>query len=440
MRNFRARGMARAAAFHTLLMFVLWLGLSLPAAAQDGIIEEPTGGTRYDSYPHPRSPGALAYKLADRWDRTDLTFYLVNCPSTVECNAAWDAVRAGFQEWARLSLLTFTEVDNRRDADIELAWSSRGPELGYMGDVLAYATLPRDGGDVFFDDSEPWGIFDGSEFDLFLVATHEIGHALGLDHSAIPNALMYPVINRLTTGITEDDAAAIQALYGLPAPNRPPQEVPQQSDGTERVSGEISDWNPFEIWEFEAFAGETITVMMEATSGDLIPYVGLLTGDEQTVLVENGAGDDAYAVQVSYTFDRDGTYVVVATRRGVDEGYTSGNYRLSLTWTEAETQPVPPAQQVPAGETGVLVDLRSYTAIDLCEVYIVPAGSTQGQNRLADRMTNGNSVSVELPAGTYDVQVVGCNGMVWQERGVAVNQDLALEVYDDDINVYVYGS
>lgn len=442
MRRVYLRGafiLALIMAANVLLALVSWALIASPAVAQDG--GQPVEGTRYDSYPHPSSPGALAYKLADRWDRTDLTFYFHNCPSTVNCNAAWDAVRAGFQEWARLSLLTFTEVDNPRQADIELAWSSQGPELGYMGDVLAYATLPRDGGDVFFDDSEPWGIFDGTEFDLFLVATHEIGHALGLDHSSIPNALMYPVINRLTTGITQDDAAAIQALYGLPQPSRPPQPVPQQPGSAEQVSGEISDWNPYEMWEFDAYAGETITVTMQTTSGDLIPYVGILTNDEQTVLAENGAGDNDYAVQVTYTFEQDGTYVVVATRRGVDEGYTSGTYSLSLAWSEAAAPPsLPPAQQVPVGDTVVLVDLRSYTPVDLCEAYIVPAGSGQGQNLLTDRMTNGNSRSFELPAGVYDVQVVGCNGMVLEERGVQVSQDLAIEVYDDDINVYVYGA
>ncbi len=427
------RGTGRRRGNLLLVGFALmvWL-LTAPitTAAQPG--EPPLDGVRYDSYPHPQSRGALAYKLADSWDRTDLTFYFHNCPSTVDCRAAWDAVRAGFNEWARLSTLTFTEVDSPRQADIELAWSSRGPELGYRGDVLAYATLPRDGGDIFFDDSERWGIFDGSEFDLFLVATHEIGHALGLDHSSIPTALMYPVINRLTSGITDDDAAAIQALYGRPETTRPPQTAPRTADSAEQVSGEISDWNPYEVWEFEVLAGETVIVTMQTTSGDLTPYVGILTGDEETVLAEAGADDYEGVVQVTYTFDRAGVYVLVATRRGVDEGYTSGTYTLSLEAVDS----LPPAT-IPADGAAVLVDLRSYTAMDLCEAYIAPSG-TRGTNVLTGRMTNGNGITLTLPAGVYDVQVVGCNGQTLAEYGVTIAQELAIEVYDDDLNVYIY--
>lgn len=405
--------------------------------AQQDTGDTPIEGTRYDSYPHPSSPGALAYKLADRWDRTDLTFYFVNCPYAIDCDAAWDAVRAGFQSWADETTLTFTEVNNPRNADIELSWSNQGPELGRPGDVLAYATLPRDGGDVVFDDSEPWRIFDGSEFDLFLVATHEIGHALGLDHSSIPTALMYPVINQYTQGITDDDSAAIQALYGLPRQNQTPQNLPQQPAGADSVGGEINDFNLYEVWEFEVYAGETVTVTMQTTSGDLIPYVGILTNDEQTVLVEDGANDNEYTVQVTYTFEQAGIYVVVATRQGVEEGYSSGTYTLSLESVDT----LPEAQQ-PAAESGdILVDLRSYTVADLCEAYVTPVGSGgQRQDRLSSRMTNGNSISFAVSPGAYDILIVGCDGTTMQERNVQISQDLAIEVYDNDINIYIYGT
>jgi hypothetical protein len=407
-----------------------------PAIAAAAQVATPSaGGVRYDSYPHPDSRGALAFSIPDRWDRTDLTYYMDNCPSTISCSTAQQAIQAAFQSWSELSPLTFREVSDPREADIELGWSNRGPELGYMGDVLAYATFPSDGGDVTFDDSEPWSVFDSGEFDLYLVATHEIGHALGLDHSDDPASLMYPVLTPYTTGLNQTDVNAIQALYGLPdRDDQPTQNIPETAD--EQVSGQINDDMPYEIWEFEAFAGETLTITMTATSGDLIPYVGLLTNDEETVLAEDQSSDGNTA-QVIYTFDQDGTYVIIATREDVADGFTAGSYTLSITTADTET--VPPPQTAPS-EGDVLVDIRSYSAAEVCEAYISPVESDDwGRNVLAFPLTNGNGVETYFPPGVYDVQVVTCDGAVFESGDVEITIDLALEIYDDGINIYVYG-
>ncbi|KAL7983291.1 hypothetical protein Chor_000167 [Crotalus horridus] len=55
------------------------------------------------------------------------------------------------------------------------------------------------------------------EFNLFLVAAHEIGHVLGLAHSNDPRALMFPnykPIDPDDSPLSEDDINAIQAIYG----------------------------------------------------------------------------------------------------------------------------------------------------------------------------------------------------------------------------------
>ena len=49
--------------------------------------------------------------------------------------------------------------------------------------------------------------------DLYSVVLHEVGHALGLGHSDVPGAVMYPYY-RQASGLTADDVAGIQALYG----------------------------------------------------------------------------------------------------------------------------------------------------------------------------------------------------------------------------------
>uniref|UniRef100_A0A8C9XQX7 Matrix metalloproteinase-9 n=1 Tax=Sander lucioperca TaxID=283035 RepID=A0A8C9XQX7_SANLU len=66
-----------------------------------------------------------------------------------------------------------------------------------------------------YDDDKKWGFCPDQGYSLFLVAAHEFGHALGLDHSNIRDALMYPMYSYVKDfSLHEDDIEGIQYLYG----------------------------------------------------------------------------------------------------------------------------------------------------------------------------------------------------------------------------------
>jgi len=76
---------------------------------------------------------------------------------------------------------------------------------------------------MHLDADEDWKI--GADTDLFTVALHEAGHALGLAHVDNPASVMYPYY-RLGAKIAADDIAGIQSLYGAIDSGLPPVTAP----------------------------------------------------------------------------------------------------------------------------------------------------------------------------------------------------------------------
>ncbi|XP_064191899.1 72 kDa type IV collagenase [Anguilla rostrata] len=68
-----------------------------------------------------------------------------------------------------------------------------------------------------YDDDRKWGFCPDQGYSLFLVAAHEFGHALGLEHSEDPGALMAPMYTYTKHfRLSNDDIRGIQELYGVP--------------------------------------------------------------------------------------------------------------------------------------------------------------------------------------------------------------------------------
>ncbi|XP_072095692.1 matrix metalloproteinase-9-like [Mobula birostris] len=73
-----------------------------------------------------------------------------------------------------------------------------------------------------FNEDKKWGFCPNAGYSLFLVAAHEFGHSLGLDHSSVKDALMYPMYKYIENfELSRDDVAGIQHLYGAKEDSTP---------------------------------------------------------------------------------------------------------------------------------------------------------------------------------------------------------------------------
>lgn len=69
---------------------------------------------------------------------------------------------------------------------------------------------------MHFDDDQNWTLegMETGKKDLYAVAVHEFGHALGIAHKSDKRSLMYPVYG-YTDKLHEIDVRAVQAIYGI---------------------------------------------------------------------------------------------------------------------------------------------------------------------------------------------------------------------------------
>lgn len=211
---------------------------SVPDAIKDfqsSFSLDQTGALDRDTLRHmalPRCGVSDHLQLAEeaKWGRNALTYYVANYTSGLSSNDQDTLLQLAFDQWALVCNLTFTRVNSTNQANI-IVGSGKGRQYGFDGPfgTLAWANLPQGNNQqlqLMFDMEETWvkALNQGQRGILYLnVATHEIGHIIGLDHSSQRSALMYPIYDpNVPRPQQNDDIPRSRALYGAPIAPPPP--------------------------------------------------------------------------------------------------------------------------------------------------------------------------------------------------------------------------
>ena len=171
-----------------------------------------------------RARAGLAEFVAqgNKWSRPNVSFGFENFTGDLTQQVIVNAIREAFLAWSRVCSLTFTEVGGGADISIAFRTGDHGDGSPFdgVGNVLAHGFYPPPSGgaiagDLHFDDAETWTTDSPpTGFDFLTVALHEIGHTLGLDHSADATAVMYAFYGGIRRDLRTDDINGIRSIYG----------------------------------------------------------------------------------------------------------------------------------------------------------------------------------------------------------------------------------
>jgi hypothetical protein len=287
------------------------------------------------------------------------------------------------QVWAQQANLNFAVIGDSGAVIGSGSYEQGDPTMGdiriggynFNASTLAAGYLPPPAnnysvaGDIQFNTGQAFNI--GSTYDLFTVAVHEFGHALGLYHSSLSTADMYGAYTTNKTALTSDDIAGIQAIYGARRADAydaagGDNSFSTAADITSQISStsltalvnnlDITTTSDVDYYTFTAPTGTngTLSVQVQSSGLSLLsPTLTVYAADQSTVLA-SVCGSGQYGATLKATINGitagQRFYVKVAGATG--SAFGTGAYALGLSFgANAAPTAASPNTQTLAGST-----------------------------------------------------------------------------------------
>jgi peptidoglycan hydrolase-like protein with peptidoglycan-binding domain len=151
-----------------------------------------------------------------RINNSTITWKILNSDDGIALSDATGAVRTALNIWGREMDVTFRQESSTTATDITFKFA----QISTPSNALAGTSFSNPPV-ITFDTDQRWsftGAVPSDGFDIATVALHEVGHALGLEHSSIMSpepAIMRTSISprSIQRSLAGDDRTAIRTLY-----------------------------------------------------------------------------------------------------------------------------------------------------------------------------------------------------------------------------------
>ncbi len=374
-----------------------------------------------------------------------------NYSTTAQAAAAsWNALLGSIQ--LQTTIASGTPVDHNGINEMALAANVYG--TAFDKNVLAVTTTwsnrndVRSEGDVIFNNALQWDSYSGPSratsssgpFDLRRVATHELGHLLGLDHPDEAGQTVSAIMNSRISGIdaqTTDDITGAQNLYGPPG-------VPRNDDFANAIAitlsnnaatvtgyntnasmqpgepdhGSNAGANGRSVW-WKWTAPAAGTVMVDTKGSYIDSTLGVYTGTSVSALTTIGTNDDGpdvggvHTITSQLAFDAAAGTTYYFAVNGFDNGVgaDTGGITLNVALNASSSAPTistqPASQTVTAGDNVTFSVAASGTA-PLTYQWSFGGKAIAGATSASYSLTNVQQTN----AGTYSVTVTNSLGSV----------------------------
>jgi hypothetical protein len=234
-------------------------------------------------------------------------------------------------------------LDNSSYAQIYAVQAEKGTNFvvamfADASNLDAYIIFATEAGDVLAEDDDSGAQVGGTKTDAFVqLVIPETGNYLIVATRSGLDAGTSSGNYALVAGVPEESGQQTNQQQPVPEPQPQNTNLPAGMEYVgdiamgDSMSGTISNETFVQLYTFSGSAGDTVTITMKG-DGNLDPYIGLIDPNDNVVAEDDdsGGGTGGVDAQISIRLTESGTYVIAATRSGIDQGDTVGNYTLDL--------------------------------------------------------------------------------------------------------------